>query len=132
MNNYRDASKNTFVTQGTLQAGEDLTATGAFAGGVVVTEHRYIYAQDDADLVVKATPGFLHAITCYGEDGTAEAGSVAVRDATSAGTGTVIWQETIAAAAYTTKTVTPDIIMATGIVIDFTTTTDVFCLVSYR
>lgn len=114
------------VNMVTLFSGEDQT------NNVLRVEGQFSYAQDDADLVVKASAGYLHAIVCYGEDGTAEAGSVAIRDATSAGAGTVVWQETIAAAAYTSKSIIMDIVMPTGIVIDFTTTTDVFCLVSYR
>jgi len=121
-----DTSGNQRVTLGTLLAGEDQT------NNVLRVEGQFSYAQDDADLVVKASAGFLHAVICYGEDGTAEAGSVAIRDATAAGAGTVVWQETIAAAAYTSKSIVFDIVMPTGIVIDFTTTADVFCLVSYR
>jgi hypothetical protein len=121
-----DLAGNARTTLGTLLAGEDQT------NGVMKVEERYSYALDDADLVVKGTPGFVHTFTCWGEDGTAEAGSVTLRDATSAGSGTIVYGETFAAAAYTAKTIILDAIFATGIVIDFTTTTDVFCTVTYR
>ena len=113
----------------TLGAGEDQT------NGVMKVEGQFSYATDDADLVIKSTPGFLHSMTCYGEDAAATAGDVAIRDATAAGAGTIIYYEAIAAAAYTTAmsvTHTFNIIMTAGIVLDFTTTADVFCTVSYR
>lgn len=95
-------------------------------------EHNYAYSTDDADIVVKASAGFVHSIQCWPEDGTAEAGSVALRDATAAGAGTIVWGDSFAAAEHTPSGGILDYVMATGIVIDFTTTTDVFCTVSYR
>ena len=118
-----DAAK---VTQSTLLAGEDQT------NNVIRVEGQFLYAVDDADLVVKATPGFVHTFTCWPEDAAATAGSVELRDATAAGGGTVVYREEFAAALYPGKTITLDAIFATGIVIDFTTTADVMCTVTYR
>lgn len=118
-----DAAK---VTQATLLAGEDQT------NNVIRVEGQFLYAVDDADLVVKAAPGFVHTFTCWPEDAAATAGSVELRDATAAGGGTVVYREEFAAALYPGKTITLDAIFATGIVIDFTTTADVMCTVTYR
>lgn len=95
-------------------------------------EHRYTYAVDDADLVVKSAAGFLHSVSCWPEDAAATAGSVTIRDATAAGAGTVVWGDYFAAAEHTPSTAVLDIEMLTGIVIDFDTTADVMCTVSYR
>lgn len=112
-----------------LTSGED------DVNNVVRVEGQFSYAVDDADIVL-ADAGYLHTFQCWPEDATAEAGSVAIRDADSAGTGTIIWQDTIAAAAYVPGDHNPkvpfDYNLTTGLVIDFTTTTDVFCTVSYR
>ena len=110
----------------TLIAGEDQT------NDVMKVEGRFSYASDDADLVVKATAGFLHAVSCWPEDATATAGRVQIRDATAAEAGTVVWQDEFAAAEHTPSGAVLDVVMATGIVIDFDTTADVFCTVSYR
>ena len=118
-----DAAK---VTQSTLLAGEDQT------NNVIRVEGQFLYAVDDADLVVQAAPGFVHTFTCWPEDAAATAGSVELRDATAAGGGTVVYREEFAAALYPGKTITLDAIFATGIVIDFTTTADVMCTVTYR
>jgi hypothetical protein len=113
------------ITQ-TLQAGEDQT------NNVQKVEEQFSYCLDDADIVCKATPGFLHTVSCWGEDAAATAGRVQIRDATAAGGGTVVWQQEFAAAIATPVTWVADIVMTTGIVIDWDTTADVFCTVSYR
>jgi len=95
-------------------------------------EHRYTYGVDDADLVVKSEAGFLHSVSCWPEDAAATAGRVRIRDATSAGSGTIVWGDEFAAAEHTPSGAVLDIEMLTGIVIDFDTTDDVFCTVSYR
>jgi hypothetical protein len=113
------------ITQ-TLQAGEDQT------NNVQKVEEQFSYCLDDADIVCKATPGFLHTVSCWGEDAAATAGRVQIRDATAAGGGTVVWQQEFAAAIATPVTWVADIVMTTGIVIYWDTTADVFCTVSYR
>jgi hypothetical protein len=113
------------VTQ-TLLAGEDQT------NSVMKTEQQFSYCLDDADIVCKASPGFVHSISCWGEDAAATAGRVQLRDATAAGAGTVVWGQEFAAAIASPNSVILDIVMTTGIVIDWDTTADVFCTVSYR
>lgn len=110
----------------TLLAGEDQT------NGVMKVEGQFSYCLDDADIVCKATPGFLHTVSCWGEDAAATAGRVQIRDATAAAGGTVVWQHEFDAAIAKPVTWQADIIMTTGIVIDWDTTADVFCTVSYR
>ena len=114
------------VTLGTLISGEDQT------NNVIRTESQFSYCVDDADIVCKSAAGFLHAVTCWPEDAAAIAGRVQIRDATAAGAGTVVWQDEFAAAEHTPSGAVLNVVMATGIVIDFDTTADVFCTVSYR
>lgn len=101
---------------------------------VAKVEHQYSKAVDDADLVVKNSAGFLHAVWCYPEDAAATAGTVRVTNTTAAGGAetTEVWGDDFAAAAYRPVYAVLDIVMDTGIVIDFTTTADVKCGVSYR
>ena len=102
--------------------------------GVMKVENRYSYCVDDADVVCKASAGFVHSVWCYGEDAAATAGTVRVTDTATAGGAetTEVWGDDFAAAAYSPRGAVLDIVMATGIVIDFTTTADVKCGVSYR
>lgn len=111
-----------------LLAGEDQT------NGVMKVEGQFSFAIDDADLVVKAAPGFLHSVWCYPEDAAATAGTVRITNTTAAGGAetTEVWGDDFAAAAYRPIGAVLDIVMTTGIVIDFTTTADVKCAVSYR
>jgi hypothetical protein len=113
------------ITQ-TLQAGEDQT------NSTQKVEQQFSYCLDDADIVCKASPGFVHSISCWGEDAAATAGRVQLRDATAAGAGTVVWGQEFAAAIASPSSVILDIVMTTGIVIDWDTTADVMCTVSYR
>lgn len=116
------------VTQSTLTAGEDQT------NGVQKTEQRFSVCIDDADIVCNAAPGFLHSVWCYPEDAAATAGTVRVTNTTAAGGAetTEVWGMDFAAAAMLPVHAVLDIEMTTGIVIDFTTTADVKCGVSYR
>jgi hypothetical protein len=115
------------VTQ-TLQAGEDQT------NSVMKTEQQFSFAVDDADLVVKAAPGFLHSVWCYPEANSVTAGTVRITNTTAAGGAetTEVWGDDFAAAAYRPIGAVLDIVMTNGIVIDFTTTANVKCGVSYR
>lgn len=112
----------------TLLAGEDQT------NSVMKVEGQFSFAVDDADLVVKNAPGFLHSVWCYAEDAAATAGTVRITNTTAAGgaEATEVWGDDFAAAAYRPIGAVLDIVMTTGIVIDFTTTADVKCAVSYR
>jgi len=111
----------------TLLAGEDQT------NDVIKVEQQNSYcAGIVADGSCKASAGFLHTITCAGDDAAATAGSLAIRDATSAGTGTIIQNVNFAAAYFAPVTMTFDVTFATGLYLDFTTTGDVECSASYR
>jgi hypothetical protein len=116
------------VSLGTTLDSEDQT------NNVMRVEGQFSFCVDDADVVCKASAGFLHSVWCYAEDGTATAGTVRVTNTTAAGGAetTEVWGDDIPLAAYTAKDAVLDIIMTTGIVIDFTTTADVKCGVSYR
>lgn len=113
------------ITQ-TLQAGEDQT------NDVQKVEERYSYSTGaTGDTVVKASAGFLHSVTC-GSDAAATAGTLAIRDATAAGAGTIVFTWTFTTTEVQPRTLVFDAVMATGIVLDFTTTADVTCTASYR
>lgn len=116
------------VSLATLISGEDQT------NNVMRTEQQFSVAVDDADLVVKASAGFLHSVWCYPEDAAATAGTVRITNTTAAGGAetTEVWGDDFAASAYRPVGAVLDIAMTTGIVIDFTTTADVKCAVSYR
>lgn len=116
------------ITQ-TLQAGEDET------NDVIRVEGQFEVCIDDADIVCKASAGFVHSVWCYEEDGAPTAGTVRVTNTTAAGGAetTEVWGMNITTTVGSgTGSAVLDIIMDTGIVIDFTTTADVKCGVSYR
>lgn len=95
-------------------------------------EHYYSYSVGNADKSVKASAGFVHTISCWGEDAAATAGRVRLLDSTSAGAGTAVWGEEFSATQRDSITALLDVAFATGIYLDFTTTADVSCTVSYR
>lgn len=75
---------------------------------------------------------FLYSVTCSGTDAAAEAGSMTIRNSTSAGAGTVVQTIGFAAAYFAPVTLWFNRPFSTGIYFDFTTTTDVMCSASYR
>jgi hypothetical protein len=114
------------ITQ-TLQAGEDQT------NGVMKTEQQFSYcAGIVADGQCGSPARFLHSVTCAGDDPAATAGSMAIRDATAAGAGTIIQNVNFAGAYFAPVTMIFDIVLTTGLYLDFTTTADVECSASYR
>ena len=121
------------VTLRTTQAGEDVAAD------VQKTEERYLTipiggttAMIAADQLYKSGPGYVKGITCY-SDATATAGTIAVLDATAAGTGNKLWEFDVLAVAYNTPfTVDLQTPFSVGLYLDFTTTADVKCMVRYR
>ncbi|MEQ1844158.1 MAG: hypothetical protein ABL983_01105 [Nitrospira sp.] len=85
-----------------------------------------------ADQLYKTGPGFVKGISCF-SDATATAGSVVIRDNTAAGAGDILWSFDVLAVAYTTPfSVLLEVPFQTGLYLDFTTTTDLFCTMSYR
>jgi hypothetical protein len=85
-----------------------------------------------SDTLIKAGTGYLHSIVCWGADAAATAGTIDIRDAVAAGAGTVILSFPIAAALLLPQPVLLDVPFTTGLYVDFTTTADVTCVVSYR
>lgn len=111
-----------------LLAGEDQT------NDVMKTEQQFSVCIDDADIVCKSSAGFVHAVWCYGEDAAATAGRVRLTNTTAAGGAetTEVWGAEFAAAIASPTGQILDIVMDTGITLDWTTTADVKCGVSYR
>jgi hypothetical protein len=121
-----DTSSNLRVTLGTLLAGEDQT------NNVLKVEGQFSYkAPVVADAQVKASAGFLHCIWITQNDAAPTAGTIIIYDNT-AESGTQVFNWTLTTAVFTPIVLCPDIVMATGIYIGFTTTADVNVSVSYR
>lgn len=111
----------------TLLAGEDQT------NDVMKVEGQFSYcAGIVADGECGSGAGFVHTVTCAGDDAAATAGSLAIRDSTSAGAGTIIQNVNFAAAYFPPVTMTFDAVLSTGLYLDFTDTADVECSASYR
>ena len=110
-----------------LIKGEDET------NNVMRTETQMSYcANKTADAQCGASgTRFVHTLTCASNDAAATAGSVALSDATAAGSGNVLVIG-FPAAYVPAATVIIDATFTTGIYLDFTTTADVSCTVSYR
>jgi len=121
-----DTAGNKRMTIGTLLAGEDQT------NNVLRVEFQFSRSVVTTDTLVKTGAGFIHRIVCWGSDAAATAGDIAVRDATSAGAGTIILDRLIPAAALTPANDELNVPFTTGLYIDYTTTADVTCTVSYR
>ena len=110
-----------------LLAGEDQT------NDVMKTEQQFSYcAGIVADGECGSGANFLHTVTCAGDDAAATAGSMAIRDSTSAGAGTIIQNVNFAAAYFPPVTMVFDVALSNGLYLDFTTTADVECSASYR
>lgn len=115
------------VTLSTLLSGEDQT------NNVLRVEHQYSRSLAvGSDTSIKTGAGYLHSITCAGSDAVATAGTINVLDHTAAGGGTTLIPIQIAAALLLPQNWVLDVPFTTGLFLDFTTTNDVTCLVSYR
>lgn len=75
---------------------------------------------------------FLYSVTCAGTDAAATAGDMTIRDATSAGSGTVVQTIGFAGAYFAPVTIWINAPFTSGIYFDFTTTADVMCSASFR
>lgn len=114
------------VSMGDLIAGEDLT------NNVLKTEERFSYsAVAVVDTQVKASAGFLHAVTISCNDAAPTAGSLIIYDNT-AESGTVVFNHTFTTTPFVPFTIILDCIMTTGIYVGMTTTGDVNFSCSYR
>lgn len=107
-----------------------LAASPAQALTYTVQEH-FRLAGVTSDTLVKTGQGILHTVTCAG-DAVPTVGTLEIRDGVAAGGGTVMQLITFAAAYFTPFTLTFDYRFETGLYLDFTTTADVTCSVSYR
>jgi len=101
---------------------------------VIRTEQQFSYCVDVADKICKSQPGFIHSISCFGIDASATAGRVRlVDDATVTGTAAnELWGAEFSAAIQPPIGAILDIATIRGIHLDFTTTADVKCIVSFR
>lgn len=86
-----------------------------------------------ADQLYATGPGLVKGIDCY-SDATATAGTIAVLDATSAGTGTKIFEFDVLAVAYNPIGLKQELNVpfSTGLYLDFTTTADMQCTMRFR
>ena len=84
-----------------------------------------------ADGLVKTGAGVIHTLTFTTDDAAPTAGTIKVFDNTSA-TGTEIYEENVTATAFKGYSILLDCAVANGIYVDFTTTADVNCIVTYR
>jgi len=102
------------------------------SANVAKVEHRYSPSGAlTTDTQVKASAGFVHAITISQSDAAPTAGTIDVYDNT-AGSGTKIFSWNLTTAVFVPFTVILDVSCANGIYVDFTTTADVNVFVSYR
>lgn len=124
---FTDGSLRVYL--GHLIAGEDQT------NGVMRVEGQFSGTQCTADTQVKASAGFLHAITVQSTDAVPTAGSIVVYDNT-AESGTEVFRLDVKATASVgadgARTFLFDRIMTTGIYVGFTTTADVAVQVNWR
>ncbi len=87
-----------------------------------------------SDTLVRTGRAFVKFMTCSPTDNAAVAGTIQLRDAVSAGAGTIAVEWTVLAIDYTVSAPKIFPVMAnflTGVYIDFTTTSDVKCWVTY-
>lgn len=124
-NLQQDVNGNLKSTLATLISGEDLT------NDVLKTEQRFSYSGITTDTAVKSGSGFLHTVTFSCNDAAPTAGTIDIYDNT-AGSGTKIFSWTLTTAVFNPTTIILDISFSTGLYVDFTTTGDVFVVLSYR
>lgn len=109
-----------------------LLPSWAWAGNVNLGD---TYATPVAtDTLIRTGPAFVKFLTCMPTDAAAVAGTIQLRDAVAAGAGTIAVEWTVLAIDYTVSGPKVFPVMAnfvTGVYLDFTTTTDVKCWVTY-
>lgn len=132
---YRTNSAGAWVTLpdivhlATLLAGEDQL------NSVLRVEQQFSYCVDAVDKICKTQAGFVHSISCFGTDAASVAGRVRlVDDATVTGTAAnELWGfEVVGLVIQNPVHVVLDVAFTRGLHLDFTTTTDVKCSVSFR
>ena len=130
---YRTNSAGAWVSLAELVHLTTLGACEDQTNSVCKTEMQMSYSSPKiADYQVKASPGFVHAISCEGSDGVATAGTIILYDSLTEA-GSIIWQfDTFATAQYTPFTIILDNVATIGLYLGYTTVADVRCNVSYR
>lgn len=126
-----DLAGNIRTTNGTCSAGESLCDATDSTSYVRVRQKYTSSAVVVVDTQVKASDGFLHCITISQNDAAPTAGTIIVYDNT-AESGTQVFNWTLTTAVFVPFQICPDVVMATGIYIGFTTTGDVNVSVSYQ
>src|SRR3990167_9118383 len=122
-----DTSGNQRVSLGTLLSGEDQ------ANNVIRIEKQFTTAGVKTDdFQVKASPGFLHCIIISPADGAPTAGQIDIYDNTAESGTKIFHYEVVVTTMFAPIQICPDVVMATGIYLGFTTTADVNVTVSYR
>ena len=118
------------VNKTTLDAGEDQP------NNVLRVETQNTYQTPvTTDTLVKTGAAYVKWMSCAPTDNAAVAGTIQLRDATAAGAGTIVVEWTVLAIDYTVnvpKVFPVDSLFTTGVYLDFTTTSDVKCWLSYR
>ena len=117
----------------TLISGEDTI------NNLLRVEHRYINipiggttSRIAADQLYKTGSGYVKNISCF-SDAVATAGTIVLYDNIVSGTGNILWSFDVQVIGYPTPFVVPlEVPFSIGLFLDFTTTTDMFCTVSYR
>lgn len=120
-----DGNENTYVTNGTVIAGEDIT------NDVLKVEQRNSCLLVTSDTQVKGEEGFLHTLTFSCNDAAPTAGSIIVYNSLTE-TGTQMFNHTFTTTPFVPFSVTIDASFSTGLYVGFTTTADVNVTVSYR
>lgn len=98
---------------------------------VLISPPSYKGTNVTADTLVKTGPGVLHTISFSQNDAAPTAGSIVIYDNTSA-SGTVLYSETFTTTVFRGYTVRLNRPFSNGIYVDFTTTADVNCSLSYK
>lgn len=134
-NAKNDGDGNLMVSEGTLKACEDIL------NGICKTEEHDTTiptggtdAMVAADQLYKTGPGYVRGIEMSWTYAAATVGTIALRDNTVAGAEQASWSRGILAADYSVHGVKADLQtdFAVGLFLDFTTTTDLSCMVRYR
>lgn len=116
-----------------LISGEDTV------NNVLRTETRYVNipvggttSRISSDQLYKTGSGYVKSISCF-SDAVATAGNITIYDNTVGGSGNVLWSFDVQAISYAVPFVVPlEVEFSVGLFLDFTTTNDMFCTVSYR
>ena len=120
------------VTQTTCLSGESACIGTSPNSYIMVRPTTYTASGiKTSDAQVKASAGFLHCIIISQNDAAPTAGSIIVYDNT-AESGTQVFNWTLTTAVFIPFEICPDIPMATGIYIGFTTVSDVNVSLTYQ